>query len=105
MAFSDMDAAAEIAKLSNQIAAMSGQLTTALVQIAEMRGEQSAMRRDMDRLLAERRTSDAANERERQMSQQTQPLAGWSVLLLLMMAGLIVGMVVLAIYVGGRGGL
>ncbi len=98
MAFSDMDAAAEIAQMSRQIAAMSGQLTTALVQIAEIRGEQSAARRDMDRILSERRANDAAHER-----QQVQPLAvGWNGIILVFCVLSIALALMWVIYAGGR---
>ncbi len=97
MAFSDMDAAAEIAKMSNQIAVMGGQLTTALVQIAEIRGEQSAARRDMDRILSERRANEA-HER-----QQLQPLAaGWNGIILVFCVLSIALALMWVIYAGGR---
>ncbi len=104
MAFSDMDAAAEIAQMSRQIAAMSGQLTTALVQIAEIRGEQSAARRDMDRILSERRANDAAHERQQaQVQAQVQPLAvGWSGIILVFCVLSIALALMWVIYAGGR---
>lgn len=62
MAFSDMDAAAELTKMSNQLAAMGSQLTTALIQIAEVRGEMAGMRRDLDRMHADKETASTKVE-------------------------------------------
>ncbi len=92
MAFSDMDAAAELTKMSNQLAAMGSQLTTALIQIAEVRGEMGAMRRDLDRMHADRETPGAKLE-----------LGTWSGLALSI--GIVVGIVAILMMIYGGGSL
>lgn len=99
MPFNDIDTNSELTKLGQQIAAMgqqlnvmSGQLTTALVQQGELRGEMAGMRRDLDRIHAER-------------NQQAPVLGGWNTLLLMLLAALVVSGIMVVVYFGGRSGL
>lgn len=96
MAFSDMDAAAEISKMSQQLVAMGGQLTTALIQIAEMRGEMSALRRDMDRMHVER-------EQGREQSLKLD-LNSWSGVVFVLGVVVVVVAILVMIYGGGNFG-
>lgn len=103
MPFNDIDTNNELTKLGQQIAAMgqqlnvmSGQLTTALVQQGELRGEMAGMRRDLDRIHAERRGGDVV---------QSPILGGWNTFLLMLLAALVVSGIMVAVYFGGRSGL
>lgn len=83
MSFGDVDAAAEIAKLS-------AQLTTVLIQVAELKTEFVAMRREFDRLY----------ERNSNMRTVTaDKLPYW----LLALAALTIAILML-VYLGGRAG-
>lgn len=101
MAFSDVDAAAELLKMSGQLSALS-------VQLAEMRGEFAAMRRDIERGHQERAATFSQLQQLQTAIQQPTTtralLDGWNVLLLVTMAVLIVGAIFAAVYLGGQGG-
>ena len=96
MAF-DTDAPAEIHKLSAQLTAMQAQLTSALVQMGEMRGEQSGMRRDIERI--ERLLNAAPTPVERPL-----PFTGVQAWLFLFVLLAIIGSIAYVIYAGGQAG-
>lgn len=102
MAFSDIDAAAEILKMSGQLSALS-------IQLAEMRGEFTAMRRDIERGHQERATTLAQIQQLQTAIQNPGPtrslIDGWNVLLLVTMVLVVVGAVFATIYIGGQGGI
>jgi hypothetical protein len=83
MSFGDVDAAAEIAKLS-------AQLTSVLIQVAELKTEVIAMRREFDRLYS----SDHGIK-----TVQADRLPQWIVAVLLLAITIMI-----LVYVGGRAG-
>lgn len=102
MAF-DTDATAEIHKLSAQLTAMQAQLTSALVQMAEMRGEQGGMRRDIERV--ERILNELSKPAPAPaVSLPPLPFTGLQAWLWLFTLLAIVGSVAYVIYLGGRAG-
>jgi hypothetical protein len=86
VAFNDIDATAEIAKLSNQV-------TTLLVQMAELRTEFSALRREFDKIYNDRVDRNGV----KQVSVDRLP--GWALIIMALTI-----MILLLVYVGGRAG-
>ncbi len=97
---------------SDEIAKLSAQLTALSIQLAEMRGEFTAMRRDIEHGHAERAATLSQLQQLQTQLQHSSltsypvhvPSEGWGLTLLIVMALLVAGSIFLAIYLGGSSG-